>query len=426
MSLGTSHSPRRAHPAFAGSLMLLVAGFAVFWSGPAQTYGVSAFVDPMLDDLGWSRSLFSSLYSIGTLTSAGILILAGRQIDRWGNRAVMTVAASLFGAAMLLLSTAGHAIALLVGFSLLRSFGSGVLTLGARTLVPYWFRSRSGRAFSVLGVAAMLSSALIPPFNNFLINSVGWRDAWRVNAAIIWVVVLPAMLLLIRNRPQDIGQFPDGRKVDGDLPHAEAAPEWGLTVREALRTYSFWGLVGASVVPSLVVTGLAFNQVAILTDKGMASSLAATTFTVEAAVAMPTTMLAGWIVDRYQVRFTLAAGQVCLAIAMLVLLAADTASLALIYSVWRGASSGLWTVAADVAWPEYFGHRHLGSIRSVGFAVGVVGAAIGPIPFGLAYDLLGGYNPAIAALLVLPVAACIAVLRTRPPAPNDRAPVATT
>jgi MFS family permease len=411
----TSHSPRRGHPAFAGWLMLLVAGFAVFWSGPAQTYGVSAFVDPMLDDLGWSRSLFSSLYSIGTLTSAGILILAGRQIDRWGNRAVMTTAAALFGLAMLLLSTAGHAIALLIGFSLLRSFGSGVLTLGARTLVPYWFQSRTGRAFSILGVAAMLSSALIPPFNNLVINAVGWRDAWRVNAAIIWVVVLPAMLILIRNRPQDIGQFPDGRRSGSDEPHAASAPEWGLTVREALRTYSFWGLVGASVVPSLVVTGLAFNQVAILTDKGMASSLAATTFTVEAAVAMPTTMLAGWIVDRYPVRFTLAAGQVCLAIAMLVLLAANTPSLALIYSVWRGASSGLWTVAADVAWPSYFGRRHLGSIRSVGFAVGVVGAAIGPLPFGLAYDLLGGYNPAIAALLVLPVAACVAVLLTKPP-----------
>ncbi len=125
-------------------------------------------------------------------------------------------------------------------------------------------------------------------------------------------------------------------------------------------------------------------------------------------------------------RYILAAGQICLAIAMLVLLAADTASLTLIYSVWRGASSGLWTVAADVAWPAYFGRRHLGSIRSVGFAVGVVGAAIGPIPFGLAYDLLGGYNPAITARLVLPVAACIAVLRTRPPAPNDRVSVATT
>ena len=75
-------------------------------------------------------------------------------------------------------------------------------------------------------------------------------------------------------------------------------------------------------------------------------------------------------------------------------------------------------VAADVAWPAYFGRRHLGSIRSAGFSVGVAGSALGPVPFGLAYDLLGGYDPAIAALLVLPVAAAVVVLLATPPAPR--------
>ena len=73
------------------------------------------------------------------------------------------------------------------------------------------------------------------------------------------------------------------------------------------------------------------------------------------------------------------------------------------------------SVAADVAWPVYFGRRHLGSIRSVGFAVGVFGAALGPLPFGLAYDFLGGYRPAILGLLILPVLATVAVLLARPP-----------
>jgi cyanate permease len=77
-------------------------------------------------------------------------------------------------------------------------------------------------------------------------------------------------------------------------------------------------------------------------------------------------------------------------------------------------------VAADVAWPAYFGRRHLGSIRSVGFSVGIVGAALGPIPFGLAYDFLGGYNVAIAALLVLPIMATVAVLRSPPPLTDER------
>jgi hypothetical protein len=42
-------------PRFSGGIMLALAGLAIFMSGPAQTYGVSAFVDPMLTELGESR-----------------------------------------------------------------------------------------------------------------------------------------------------------------------------------------------------------------------------------------------------------------------------------------------------------------------------------------------------------------------------------
>jgi MFS family permease len=416
--------PRK--PVFAGWLILGVAGLAVFLSGPAQTYGVSVFVDPMLEELGWSRSLFSTAYAAGTLASAAALLVVGRLIDRWGNRLVISLAAVGFGIALLLMSVVSGVLSLLVGFALLRTCGSGVLTLAARTLVPFWFVRRRGRAFSVLGLAATLSLAVVPVVNELLIGAVGWRAAWRVSALVIWLVLLPAVALLIRDRPEDAGQLPDGaRPVDlEDAPPAE--PEPGPTLGQAARTSAFWALLGASAVPSLVVTGLAFNQVAIFTDRGIPGTLAATTFTVESLVGLPMTLLAGSLADRFPLRYILAAGQLCLVLAMVSLLAADTPALALLYSAWRGASSGLWMVAADVAWPAYFGRRHLGSIRGFGYAVGVGGAALGPIPFGLAYDFLGGYDPAILGLLVLPIAATVAVLIARPPALLAKPDVAAT
>jgi nitrate/nitrite transporter NarK len=88
--------------------------------------------------------------------------------------------------------------------------------------------------------------------------------------------------------------------------------------------------------------------------------------------------------------------------------------LALSYSAMRGAAAGLWGVAADVAWASYFGRRHLGTIRGVTFAAGIVGAAIGPVPLGLAFDATGSYGAAIVAYMVLPAAA-VFVLFAYPP-----------
>ena len=395
--------------------MLFVAGVAGFLSGPAQTYGVSVFVDPMLAELGWSRSLFSTAYSVGTLASAGVLILAGRQIDRRGNRVVLTAAAAGYGGALLLLSFGHHAVAVLLGFAALRTCGSGVLTLAARTLVPNWFHHRLGRAFSVLGLAGMLSQALVPLFNELIIDALGWRSAWRVNAVIIWLVLVPLVAVVVRNRPEDVGQYTDGIWPSKEEGLPSTSLDTGMTSGQALRTAAFWRLIGASVVPSLVVTGLAFNQIAILVDRGLPRSLAATSFAIEAAVALPATLLAGWLVDRYPVRYTLAIGQACLAVGMCFLIIAESPGLALGYAALRGASSGFWMVAADAAWPTYFGRRYIGSIRGLGFAVGVVGAALGPVILGVGYDLAGSYTPIILGLLALPVLAAIAVIGVQPP-----------
>ena len=395
--------------------MLGIAGIVSFLSGPAQTYGVSAFVDPMLAELGWSRSLFSSAYSLGTLISAGVLVVAGREIDRRGNRAILVAAAVGYGAALMLLSLGHHGLAILFGFAALRSCGSGVLTLAGRTLIPNWFHSNLGRALSLLGLAGMLSQAIVPVFNAYVIEALGWRNAWRVNALIVWLVLLPIVALLVRNHPADVGQLPDGVQPSDVHASPSEFEEPGFTSNQALRTPAFWRLIGASAVPSLVVTGLAFNQIAILTDRGLPASLAASSFAIEAAVALPATLVAGWLVDRYPVRYSLAIGQVFLAIGMICLILAKAPALALVYAAMRGASSGFWMVAADAAWPTYFGRRYLGSIRGIGFAVGVVGAALGPVILGIGYDRSGSYTSSILALLVLPIAAAIAVFSVVPP-----------
>jgi MFS family permease len=160
---------------------------------------------------------------------------------------------------------------------------------------------------------------------------------------------------------------------------------------------------------------LDFNLVSILTERGLPQGTAAAVFTASSLVTLPASLLSGQLVDRFPSRFVLSVGQGLLATALAWLLITDTLWMALTYGVLRGMMLGTWEVALEATWPAYFGRRYLGGIRGVTFGAEVVGAAIGPLPFGLMYDLLGSHYAAILSVVVLPLAAVAAVLMARPP-----------
>lgn len=403
--------------------MIAAAGLGVFLAGPAQSSGVSVFVDPMREHFGWSRSLISTAYAIANLLTALAVILAGRLLDRWGHRAVLTGTALGFGLALLSMASVQSPLTLVLGFTALRGLGIGALLLTCRTLPSQWYVRSRGRALSFVALGGSLSLAIVPLTNELLIRHYGWQATWRINALVVWACLVPVAALVVRNRPEAVGQHPDGDPAEAAPAGTGATPSVALTWSPgaAARTRVFWILLGASLVPGLVSTGLDFNQVSIFTAQGLSATIAASVFTVSSAAWLVASFIAGALVDRFPSRYVLIAGQALIGVAMLTLTVADTVTLALIYSAVYGAGRGMWAVAIDATWPAYFGRDRLGSIRGMTFAVEILGAAIGPLPFGLVYDALGEYNPTILGLLVLPVAATGALMAARPPDDRDGA-----
>lgn len=407
----------RSHPHFSGTTMLGVSGLVLLLSAPAQTYGFSVFIDPMLAEFGWSRTLISGAFTIATLVSAGAVMLAGGLIDRFGHRRLMAIMAVVYAVSLVAMGAVANPATLLVGLILMRISGSSVLTLTARTLIAQWYVRRRGRAVSLINLGKVLGMALVPPANAVLIERFGWRAAWQVNAVLVASLV-PLALLVVRGRPEEVGQFPDGRRPDGSAAGAAAdlaADEASWTLRQALRTRALWLLVVCTVVPATVTNGLSFVQISVLAEAGLSARLAATTFAVESVVALPMTLLVGWLADRLGPRPVLVLGQVALAVAMVWLAFTTTPAAAFAFGALRGLAGGTWILASEVAWPAYFGRRHLGSIVGFSFAVGFIGAAIGPLPFGLVSDAFGSYRYAIWGMTTLPVLATVAALLARPP-----------
>ncbi|MBA7676157.1 L-lactate transporter [subsurface metagenome] len=422
----TSHSSRIRHssiisriPFFYGWVILAASALVVFISSPGQTFLISVFIDPIISELGWSRTLISSLYTAGSLTAGVAVIFVGRLLDRYGARIILLAVGILFGLAALWMSAVDHPVKLYFGFAALRTLGQGSLGLITSTLIALWFVRLRGRAMAIGGIGGAIGMATFPIMAHALIFHTSWRNAWVVLALAIWVVLVP-IVLLVRRSPESAGLLPDGKPAQQPKEQAvgarvSTAQEVDFSLSEALRTRAFWLLLFATSSLPLIGTGLSFHQISFLASKGIQTGAATAVFSVIGPSQVLGTFIAGFMADRFPNRYLLVVGQVLLGMAMLWTFLITSSWQAFTYGAILGLSMGFIMNVAAVIWPNYYGRLHLGSIRGVSMASTVVFAALGPLPFGLVYDITGDYSLAILVLLALPVLCAVASLLAHPP-----------
>jgi hypothetical protein len=107
-------------------------------------------------------------------------------------------------------------------------------------------------------------------------------------------------------------------------------------------------------------------------------------------------------------RYLVAASMIVLTLVMVMAQVFNSVPLALLYGVLMGINGGLSQTIGGVVWAAYFGRRHLGAIAGLASTVSVIGSALGPLPLGLARDLLGSYNIALLIEALLPMALAVA------------------
>jgi MFS family permease len=419
-TFSSTSRPWVAHlPFHYGWVILAVASIVTFMSGPGQTYGVSVFVNPMIEDLGWSRTMISGLYTAGSLTAATTMILVGRLLDRYGARVMLIVVATLFGFAAIWMSNVSHPFHLYAGFAAIRILGQGSLTLIPTTLVALWFVRLRGRAMSLHLLGSAASLAFFPPFIHALVSSQDWRAAWTVLAFLIWGILLPLAVLLVRRTPESVGLLPDGISPQvlgsGEQATLPTSNEVNWAASEAVRTRSFWLLMFAGSSQSLIGTALVFHHVSLLASHGLEAGVAASVLSVLAPASLVGTFIGGFLSDRIPNRYIMAGGQATLALAMLLILVISQPWHAYVYGGLLGLTSGVLIAANAVIWPNYYGRAQLGTIRGAVTTSMVAFAALGPLPFGYLFDLTKSYTSAVSVFLALPVACAVAALLALPP-----------
>jgi MFS family permease len=355
---------------------------------PAFSFG--QFVRPLAQTFGWSRGEISggvTCLMIGTLVMSPFV---GHAVDKFGIRAV-----ALFSQIGLALGFIGVS---LVGPSVTAYYGAWLALsfLGAGTSPIVWTRAVAGRfersrglALGIMLCGTGVIAILAPTIVNQIVTSFGWRAAYHVLAGSLIFIGLPMTYAFLRSAPK--GARPE-------------AIQTGLTLKDALRTTTFWRVIAAFVLISSVVSALIVHLPTLLIDRGVAPAAAAGMVGVLGYTIIAGRLTLGAMVDRFSPAFV-GGGLISLAAVTAVMLAHGVAPLLaiLLFGLCCGAEVDLLAFLMS----RLFGLRNYAQIYGCGISAFTLGGAIGPIVAGRSHDIAGSYNPVLYGFAV---ATCVSTL----------------
>jgi MFS family permease len=387
-----------------GWMIVLISGLSFFFSAPGQTYSISVFINAYQKDFGYSSTLISSGYSIATTISGLSLIFMGKAVDRFGQKRMLMIVGVGLAITAFYNSFVANIGMIFVGFFLLRYLGQGSMTLIPNSLVPQWFEERRAFAISLAGIGNLLATLSVPLFNLWMITHFGWENAWRIWSIILMVGFVPLVYMFAINKPEDLGiPMENGLGENPDSVEASLAKmeKESFTLKQALRTKEFWIVGIISTIPSMFSTGVTFHFFRMMELRNVTNEYAAFIIGLIAFPAFFMPFIARIVIDKYPARFILSItlGLVILGMAWLAF-AVNGPGTAIMFILFYGTAIAIQGVTLNYLWPTYFGRKYLGSIRGAATVFMVLGSALGPLPFGVEYDLLGTYTITILIMMV--------------------------
>jgi len=414
---------------FYGWIALAGAMLVYFTTSGTFFYSYGVFLPAMCNEYGWSRAIVGGGLSVALLAFGLPSPLIGASIARFGPRANI-----VFGNLLVVIGLAGMSITtevwqLYLFYGILVGLGGGFgLYLPCTIMVNNWFIRKRSLGMGLVISAGGLGGFAFPPLATWLISTVGLQMAWLALAMMqLACAVLIGGLILVRNRPEDMGQAPDGIS-NAQANGIEDEPGYTSRVyqspmdwqaRQAIRKPTTWLIATLCAANFLAIGTVTAHQVAYLKDIGFSPIVAAMALGLVPGMSILGRLGFGLLGVRFEVRHLAIVSFIIQVTALIILLTTKTLFLIYIYAVLFGISYGALVVALPTFIGAYYGRIHYAQILGLIFPLAIIAEAAGPIIAGAINDAMGTYIPAFAIITGFSTVGLICAILAYPPKPTE-------
>ena len=395
-----------------GWVIVFASGCAMFARNASGSLTLSVFLYPMSRDLGWSRTLIAGGSSVGGIISILGSPISGWAVDHIGSKWVLVIGVLTLGISTFCLGIITNIQSFYLFYGLGRFLFIGPIPIAASVVVSRWFVTVRGRAMGVLFLCQSAGMALIPYLAALTIQGVGWRSTWIFLGIGVWAVALLPVLLCIVQTPEHVGLHPDpsGSTVESDTSKTVFSADGDFTLKQAMGTKALWICAVTTGLMFLIQSGTNVHQVAYFIDKDISASWAALAVSVSGVTAGLSSVLWGWLIDRFSQRWIFCSVALIMAgsVGVFPLISGPLGALGV--SALFGISVGGILVIPPVVYAHYYGRQSLGVIRGVTEPCVAIGQAAGPVLSGAVYDVTGSYGWAFQGFALLALLSAIAIL----------------
>ncbi|MDN4483602.1 MFS transporter [Demequina lignilytica] len=394
--------------------------FLVLLASAAFRSSLGVLLVPLEEDLGWSRTQTSVAVSLNLVVYGLAAPFAAALLERIGVRRTAVGALALVGTGCLVTLVMVAPWHLWAAWGLVIGVGTGGIALVFGAIVANrWFVTHRGLVVGILGAAWATGQLIFLPLLAAATEAWGWRAASALIA--LWCALLiPVVLLVLRDRPSDVGLLPYGGTVD-DVevevapPSARAAVARAVTVlREVAPTRPFLLLAGTFFICGWTTNGIISSHfVPAAHDHGMSATVAAGLLAVVGVFDIVGTIGSGWLTDRVDPRLLLALyyglrGAALLAVP--VILGPDVEPPIIVVVALFGLDWVATVPPTVILCREAFGAERGGIVFGWVFAAHMVGAGVAAAVSGAMREASGAYTTAWLLAGALAIAAAVASL----------------